>query len=377
MESGRSPELVPKFQHNMGKNLSDMPASGHSPTTDSSPYDAILIVGFGGPERHEDVLPFLENVTRGRNVPEARLLEVARHYDHFGGASPINAQVRALIAALVPELKRRGITLPIFWGNRNWHPMLAAALAEMTANGMQKALAVVLAAYSSYSSCRQYLEDISRARMAAGPGAPSVDKVRVFYNHPEFIAANADHVREAMDRFAADRRDVLHVAFTAHSIPLAMARGCAYEHQLSEACELVAGAAGLSRERWALVYQSRSGRPDDPWLAPDILDHLRDLKRHGVEGVVIHPIGFLSDHLEVLYDLDHEASLLCDSQRLIMVRSRTVGTHPRFVGMLGELIAERLDKHGEPKRRWAGNDGPSHDACPAICCPLPARPTAP
>jgi len=348
-----------------------------APAGDATPYDAILIVGFGGPERREDVLPFLENVTRGRNIPQARLLEVAGHYDHFGGVSPINAQVRALIAALLPELERRGICLPIFWGNRNWHPMLAATLSEMTGKGVKKALAVVLAAYSSYSSCRQYLEDIARAQAAAGPRAPQVDKVRVFYNHPEFIAANAANVREALERFSAERRDTVRLAFTAHSIPLAMARSCDYEHQLREACRLVAAEAGISPERWELVYQSRSGRPDDPWLAPDILDHLKDLKRRGVDGVLIHPIGFLSDHIEVLYDLDHEARLLCDAQGLNMVRGRTVGIHPRFVGLLGELIAERIGAGREPRGRAIGQDGPSHDVCPDTCCLPPARPSAP
>jgi ferrochelatase len=336
-----------------------------------TPYDAILVVGFGGPERREDVLPFLENVTRGRNIPRDRLLEAARHYDHFGGLSPINAQVRALINALIPELERRGILLPVFWGNRNWHPMLPAALTEMAAQGIKKALAVVLAAYSSYSSCRQYLEDIARAQRAAGSAAPQIDKVRVFYNHPAFIAANADHVRQAMGQFPSGRRDSVHVAFTAHSIPLEMARTCDYEHQLRQACRLVADEVAIPLKRWELVYQSRSGRPDDPWLVPDILDHLKGLKRRGFDTVLIHPIGFLSDHLEVLYDLDHEARLLCEAQGMTMGRSRTVSTHPCFVEMLGELIAERISVQGEQLRRAVGSDGPSHDVCPLTCCPAP------
>jgi ferrochelatase len=347
--------------------------SGSAEPGNASAYEAILVVGFGGPERREDVLPFLENVTRGRNVPRTRLLEVAGHYDHFGGASPLNGQVRALIAHLRPELARREISLPIFWGNRNWHPMLADALSDMTASGIKKALAVVLAAYSSYSSCRQYLEDIARARVAAGPGAPLVEKLRVFYNHPDFIAANADHVRDAINQLDVGRRDRVHVAFTAHSIPLAMAQSSAYEHQLRETCDLVARAAGISDERWALVYQSRSGRPEDPWLAPDVLDQLKELNGRGVESVLIHPVGFLSDHLEVLYDLDHEARLLCDAQGIKMVRSQTVGTHPRFVAMLGELIAERISSPGVHPRRAIGQDGPSHDACPDTCCPPPAN----
>jgi len=357
----------------MGTNLSGLPVSHPGPAGDATPYDAILIVGFGGPEGREDVLPFLENVTRGRNIPQARLREVAEHYDHFGGVSPINGQVRALVASLRPELERHGISLPVFWGNRNWHPMLADTLAEMTGNGIKKALAVVLAAYSSYSSCRQYREDIARARAAAGPDAPQVDKIRVFYNHPEFIAANAALVRAALERFPAGRRDAVRVAFTAHSIPLAMARSCDYEHQLRETCRLVAGEAGINGAHWVLVYQSRSGRPDDPWLEPDILDHLKDLKSRGVEDVLIHPIGFLSDHVEVLYDLDHEARLLCDAFGLNMVRSQTVGIHPRFVSLLRELIAERLGAPREFSGRAVGQDGPSHDVCPDTCCLPPPR----
>jgi ferrochelatase len=350
----------------------DNPMSRPEPIGDATPYDAILIVGFGGPEGREDVLPFLENVTRGRNVPRERLLEVAGHYDHFDGKSPINAQVRGLIAALQPELERNGISLPIFWGNRNWHPMLAGTLARMSADGVKRALAVVLSAFSSYSSCRQYREDIARAATAAGTGAPRIDKMRVFYNHPEFILANAGRIRDALEPFPAGRRGTLHLAFTAHSIPLAMARNCEYERQLREACRLVAAAAGIDQERWELVYQSRSGRPEDPWLGPDILDHLADLKQRGSRGVLIHPIGFLSDHVEVLYDLDLEARLRCESLGLEMLRSQTVGTHPRFVSLLGELIGERVGAHSQPRGRAAGQYGPSHDVCPETCCLPPA-----
>jgi ferrochelatase len=343
-------------------------ASVQSEKVARAPYDAILIVGFGGPERLEDVLPFLENVTRGRNVPRERLLEVAGHYDHFGGLSPINSQIRELMAVLRSELDRHAISLPIYWGNRNWHPMLADALAEMAAQGVKRALAVVHAAYSSYSSCRQYREDIARAQAVVGPGAPEVDKVRVFYNHPDFIAANAERVRDALDQVSPDGRQDVHLAFTAHSIPVSMARNCKYEHQLTEACRLIAEDIGVSSERWALVYQSRSGRPGDPWLEPDILDHLKDLGRRRIDRVLIHPIGFLSDHMEVLYDLDEEARLLCEELGLKMIRARTVGTHPRFIGMLRELIAERLGIASESSRRSLGPDGPSHDVCPESCC---------
>jgi protoporphyrin/coproporphyrin ferrochelatase len=340
----------------------------------ASDYDSILIVGFGGPERREDVIPFLENVTRGRNVPRERLLEVAEHYNHFGGVSPINAQVRDLIDALRPELDRQGIDLPIYWGNRNWHPMLTDTLGEMTAAGCRRSLAVVLAAYSSYSSCRQYREDIERARAAVGESAPRVDKVRVFYNHPDFIAVNAERVREALAAIPDERRASAHLAFTAHSIPMSMAGQCDYERQLAETCRLVAEAVAIGPDRWRLVYQSRSGRPQDPWLEPDILDHLRDLKRQDVPAVVIHPIGFLSDHMEILFDLDEEARQLSEELGLEMVRSRTVGVHPRFVSMLRELIEDRIGVIPEPARRAVGPFGPSHDVCPELCCLPPGRP---
>jgi ferrochelatase len=338
-------------------------------------YDAILIVGFGGPERPADVLPFLENVTRGRNVPRERLQEVATHYDHFGGISPLNGQVRALIAALRPELDRHGVALPIFWGNRNWHPMLADTLAAMAAAGIQRALAVVLAAYSSYSSCRQYREDIERARATVGDRAPRVDKVRAFYNHPDFVAANLERVRQGLESIADDRRPATHLVFTAHSIPLAMARNCDYERQLGETARLVAEGAGIAPDRWAMVYQSRSGRPEDPWLEPDILDHIKDLHRRAVGDLLIHPLGFLSDHVEVLYDLDEEARHLCAELGLGMVRSQTVGVHPGFVAMLRELVQERMGDAPESGRRAVGHFGPSHDVCPETCCLPRARPS--
>jgi protoporphyrin/coproporphyrin ferrochelatase len=343
-------------------------ATVETDNSDAIPYGAILIVGFGGPERPEDVMPFLENVTRGRNVPRERLLGVAEHYDHFGGVSPLNSQIRDLIAALRPELDRHGISLPIYWGNRNWHPMLPDALAEMTSHGVKRALAVVHAAYSSYSSCRQYREDIARAQHSAGPGAPRVDKVRVFYNHPDFIEANADRIREGLDRVAIDGRAEVHLAFTAHSIPVSMARNCRYEHQLTESCRWIADRIAIPADRWALVYQSRSGRPGDPWLEPDILDHLKSLRQRNIHSVVIHPIGFLSDHVEVLYDLDEEARHVCEEIGLSMVRTGAVGTHPRFVSLLRELIAERLGRVPASSRRAVGDDGPSHDVCPEMCC---------
>jgi ferrochelatase len=332
-------------------------------------YDAILIVGFGGPEKRDDVLPFLENVLRGRNVPRARLLEVAGHYDRFGGVSPINGQVRDLIGALRTELDGHGFDLPIFWGNRNWHPLLADTLGAMRDAGIQRALALVLAAYSSYSSCRQYLEDIARAQTVVGAGVPAVDKIRVFYNHPEFIAANAERVAAAREQIAAARRGAARLAFTAHSIPAAMARNCRYEEQLGETCRLIAETVHVAPDRWSLVYQSRSGRPGDPWLEPDIGDHLDALHAAQARDVVVHPVGFLSDHLEVIYDLDEEARRHAGTLGLNMVRAATVGTHPRFVAMLRSLIEERL----EPARghRAVGAFSPWPDVCPADCCPPP------
>lgn len=336
------------------------------------PYDAILIVAFGGPERREDVIPFLENVLRGRNVPRGRMLEVAEHYYHFDGISPINAQVRELIGALRAELDRAGSDLPIYWGNRNWHPLLPDTVRRMAGDGVRSALAVVLSSYSSYSGCRQYRENIEDARRAAGGAVPRIDKVRVWYNHPDFIAANVDRLREAFARLPSEKRDAAHVAFTAHSVPCPMAETSDYVKQLTETCQLVAEGAGVPPERWRLVYQSRSGRPEDPWLEPDVNDHLAELRQGGAGAVVVMPVGFLSDHMEVLYDLDEEARSTAGRLGLTMVRARTVGTHPQFVSMLRELIVERMTD--DPDRRATGRFGPNHDVCPAGCCPAPTRP---
>ena len=334
-------------------------------------YDAILFVSFGGPERREDVIPFLENVLRGRNVPRERMLAVAEHYYHFDGVSPINQQNQELIEAIQLRLPEFGLHLPVYWGNRNWHPLLPDTLHTMVEDGIQRALAFVTAAHSSYSGCRQYRQNIEDARVSAGPAAPQVDKIPVFYNHPDFIAAVADRLREAIEKFPAPLQPTPHVLFTAHSIPLSMAKTCEYEQQLRESCRLVAEAVGLSEERWKLVYQSRSGRPEDPWLEPDILDQLHECKQQQVPGVVIVPIGFLSDHLEVKYDLDVEARQLCDELQLPMQRAGTVGTHPRFVGMICQLIAERVT--GQAARTTASQFNPAGDLCALDCCPAPPR----
>lgn len=325
-------------------------------------------MSFGGPEGPDDVLPFLENVTVGRNVPRERLLEVAHHYERFGGVSPINAQNRALIAALETELAAHEIRLPVYFGNRNWHPFLADTLRTMRADGVRRALMFVTSAYSSYSGCRQYREDVERAQAAVGEGAPAIDKLRVFYNHPGFVAPNAANLRRALESIPAPRRAAARVFFTAHSVPLAMARGSAYVAQLREAARLVADAAGAPD--WSLAYQSRSGPPQVPWLEPDILDELDRAAAEGARDAVILPLGFISDHMEVLFDLDVEAAERAAGLGLGLVRVPTVGTDPAFVAMIRELIAERLDP-GLP-RRALGELGPSHDVCAATCC-MPQR----
>jgi ferrochelatase len=332
-------------------------------------YDAILVVSFGGPEQPEDVLPFLENVTRGRNIPRERLLEVAEHYHHFGGKSPINDQCRALVAALRTELDAHGIRLPIYWGNRNWHPFLADTVRQMRNDGITHALAFVTAAYSSYSGCRQYRENIAAAQAEVGAGAPKVDKLRVFFNHPHFIEAWTDRILDALAKFSPEERKALRFVATAHSIPCSMAETSDYVKQLEETARLVAASIGL--REWDLVYQSRSGPPSQPWLEPDILDHLRALHSSGVQNVLVAPLGFISDHLEVLYDLDTEAHSLAHELGMKMVRAETVGTHPSFITMIRYLITERMNP-AEP-RLSIGAFGPNHDVCPADCCPAPQR----
>lgn len=334
-------------------------------------YDAFLMVSFGGPESNDEVLPFLENVLRGKNVPRERMLAVAEHYYHFGGKSPINGQNRQLIAALQIELDQHGMRLPIYWGNRNWHPLLADTLEQMKQDGVGRALAFVTSAFSSYSGCRQYRENIAQAQAQAGSGAPMVDKLRVFYNHPGFIAAMADRVRAALEELPEDVRGCSLVIYTAHSIPLSMAQSCNYGKQLEEACRLVSETLGRTGDR--LVFQSRSGPVSQPWLEPDVLDSLREVKRSNLAaGVVLAPIGFISDHMEVLYDLDTEAKQLCGDLQLPMIRAGTVGTHPDFVRMIRELIVERMSATAE--RVALGALGASHDICPMDCCPAPQRP---
>lgn len=336
-------------------------------------YDAILVVSFGGPEGHDEVIPFLENVLRGRNVPRERMLAVAEHYYQFDGKSPINQQTRELIAALKEELAQHGPKLPLYWGNRNWHPMLADTLHQMKNDGIQQALAFVTSAYSSYSGCRQYRENIARAQAEVGEGAPRVDKLRVFFNHPGFLAATEDRLKEALAQIPANARQNTQIAFVAHSIPMSMADTSDYVMQLEEVRRLTSQAIGIQNS--ALVYQSRSGAPGQPWLEPDILDHLRKVKEKDLaSAVVIAPISFISDHMEVLYDLDIEARQLCDSLSLPMARAKTVGVHPRFIAMIRELILERT---AGAERRALGSLGPRQDVCAEDCCPAPQRPVRP
>jgi protoporphyrin/coproporphyrin ferrochelatase len=330
-------------------------------------YDALLIVSFGGPESREDVLPFLENVLRGRNVPRERMLEVAEHYYHFGGVSPINEQNRRLIAALERELAEHGPQLHIYWGNRNWHPLLPHTLRRMAADGVKRALAFFTTAYSSYSSCRQYRENISLAQQIVGPSAPRTDKLRAYFNHPGFIEPMVESLRRCLDNIPAERGAAATVLFSAHSIPTAMAATSRYEAQLREASRLVAEGAGLASAQWELVYQSRSGPPQQPWLEPDVNDRIKELHAAGgLADLIIVPIGFISDHLEVIYDLDTEAKQLCDEIGVSMQRAATVGDHPRFIRMIRELIVERMTEAAE--RPALGALGPSHDVCPADCC---------
>lgn len=338
----------------------------------NQPYDALLIVSFGGPEGMDEVMPFLENVLRGKNVPQERMRSVAHHYELFGGVSPINAQNRTLIAALENELATSGLRLPIYWGNRNWHPLLADTLSRMRDDGIKNALAFFTSAYSSYSGCRQYREDIGRAQALVGAGAPQVEKLRAFYNHPGFIEPNVLNVKAALQRIPEERRARTQIAFTAHSIPLSMAANCDYETQLQETCRLVAEGVGLTN--WRLVFQSRSGPPTQAWLEPDICDYLTQLKEAGTTDVIIAPVGFISDHMEVLYDLDTEARALCEKINLNMVRASTVGAHPAFVHMIHELIKERMNP--ETPRLYLGTRGASQDICPADCCLMNARPAS-
>lgn len=333
-------------------------------------YDAVLLVSFGGPEGPDDVVPFLENVTAGRGIPRERLAVVGAHYAHFDGISPINEQNRRIRAALAARLADTGTPMPVYWGNRNWDPYLVEAIGEMRDDGVRRALAVVTSAYSSYSGCRQYRENIEAARLEVGPSAPQIDKIRVFHDHPGFVEPFRDGVAAALDELG--ERPAL--VFTAHSIPQSMAETSDYEAQLRVTAALVAQAA--PELSWELVWQSRSGPPQVPWLEPDINDHLRALAADGATDAVVVPIGFVSDHIEVAWDLDHEARMTATELGLGFRLVEAPGTEPddRFVDMLVSLVRERT--HGETAV-VLGTTGPRPMPCATDCCPAPTRPRPP
>jgi len=305
-------------------------------------------------------------------VPRERMLEVAEHYQHFGGVSPINQQNRDLIAAIEAQLAEHGPQLPVYWGNRNWDPLLPDVMRQMARDGVKRALAFFTSAFSSYSGCRQYRENIAAARAEVGATAPQIDKLRMFFNHPGFIEVNAEHAGKCLANVPQERRRQTLLLLTAHSIPLSMAENCRYEQQLREASQLVA--QQLGHTYWHLVYQSRSGPPQQPWLEPDICDFLRSEHATGeLQDVVVLPIGFLSDHMEVLFDLDTEARELCEQLGIGFQRAATAGTHPRFVRMIRELVVERMTSAAD--RPALGTLAASHDVCPADCCTYtPRRP---
>ncbi|MFF0742292.1 ferrochelatase [Streptomyces sp. NPDC004111] len=369
------------------------PAAGTSrdaaATPDAAPYDALLLLSFGGPEGPDDVLPFLQNVTRGRGIPEARLKEVGQHYFLFDGISPINEQNRRLLDALRKDFAEHGLEgLPVYWGNRNWAPYLTDALREITRDGHRRVAVLATSAYASYSGCRQYRENLAEslaALEAEGLRPPRVDKLRHYFNHPGFVRPMAEGVLRSLAELPEEVRAGAHLAFTTHSIPTAAAdtsgpaeghgAGGAYVAQHLDVAALIAEevreATGVADRPWELVYQSRSGAPHIPWLEPDICDHLEALHDAGAPAVVMVPIGFVSDHMEVLYDLDTEATAKAAELGLPVARSATVGADARFAAAVRELVLERAaHERGLAVRPCAlGLLGPSHDVCPVGCCP--------
>ncbi|MFF2606527.1 ferrochelatase [Arthrobacter koreensis] len=350
-------------------------------------YDAILLASFGGPEGQEDVIPFLRNVTRGRGIPDERLEEVATHYRANGGISPINEQNRALKAALEGELDRRGIQLPVLWGNRNWAPYIKDVLQEAHDAGYRRLLMVTTSVYSCYSSCRQYREDLGINLVETGLDKTlRVDKVRQYFDHPGFVEPFVEGVRDSLakvrEQLAAAGKDdgKIEILFSTHSIPTADAEaagprdvefeeGSAYVAQHLANCRAIMDripeAAGLD---WQLVYQSRSGSPHTPWLEPDINDAIAELPAKGVEGVVIVPLGFVSDHMEVIWDLDTEAMETCSELGLAAHRAPTPGIHEKFVAGIVDLICERTVENNIADRPALTNLGPWYDVCRPGCC---------
>ena len=351
---------------------------------DVAPYDALMVVSFGGPEKPEDVVPFLENVTRGRGIPRERLVEVGQHYSLFGGRSPLNDLNRALIAAIEAELSSTGIDLPVYWGNRNWDPFLTDTVQRMKDDGVTRAACLVTSAYSSWSSCRQYRENLYDA-VTAVDGAPTLDKLRHYFNHPGFVEPVVDAVLAALAELDDAVRAGAHLVFVTHSIPVAMAETSgppgselrpAYVTQHLDGVAAVTARileeTGVEHPR-ELVYCSRSGPPQVPWLEPDVSDHLEALAADGVPAVVLVPIGFVSDHMEVVYDLDTEALATAERLGLPARRAATAGTDARFVAMIRDLLLERaaVERGEEVVRASVGALGPMWDRCPLGCCPNP------
>ncbi|MDF2573547.1 MAG: ferrochelatase [Agromyces sp.] len=361
--------------------------AGPEHVTEPTAYDAILLAGFGGPEGQDDVIPFLRNVTRGRGIPDERLEEVAHHYRHFGGVSPINEQNRRLTAALEAELASRGVDLPVIWGNRNWDPYLNDAVAEAKARGYRRLIAIATSAYSSYSSCRQYREDFADALadtgLGEGPDAIQIDKVRQFFDHPGFVTPFVEGVRDGIAQLEAsggfDRATEIEVLFATHSIPTTDAaksgpaergfgEGGAYAAQHRAVAEVVMREAGIPDVPWQLVYQSRSGPPTQPWLEPDVNDAIAGLPAAGRKAVVIVPLGFVSDHMEVMWDLDEEAMESAEEHGLAAVRVPTPGTHPAYVAGLVDLVLERVNGTPVAERPHVTELGPWYDVCRPGCC---------
>jgi ferrochelatase len=349
----------------------------------ADPYDALLLVSFGGPERAEDVVPFLRNVTAGRGIPDERLVEVGAHYALFGGRSPINDQNRDLLTAIRQDLAGNGLDLPVYWGNRNWDPYLTDTLEQMKADGITRAACIVTSAYSSYSGCRQYRENLADA-VAAVPGAPRLDRLRAYFNHPGFVEPNVDATLAALALLPEDARREAHLVFVTHSIPDAMNEGSgpiggAYVHQhrtvMDEIGDRVRDETG-HRYPATLVYCSRSGPPSMPWLEPDVNDFLATLHADGVPAAVLVPIGFVSDHMEVIYDLDTEALATARDLGMACERAATAGVDPRFVTMVRELLLERAAvERGEDVERVAVGPVPAAwDVCAAGCCANPRGP---
>ncbi|MFJ3394328.1 ferrochelatase [Leifsonia aquatica] len=360
-------------------------ADGPEHVTEPVAYDAILLAGFGGPEGQDDVIPFLRNVTRGRGIPEERLEEVAHHYRHFGGVSPINDQNRELKAALEAELASRGIDLPVLWGNRNWDPYIEDALEEAQEQGFTKLIAIATSAYSSYSSCRQYREDFARVLEETGlEGTIQIDKVRQFFDHPGFVEPFIEGVKNAVTELqekipGIDPATEIRILYSTHSIPSTDAaksgpaergfgEGGAYAAQHLAVAEVVSQAATGGVIGWDLVYQSRSGPPSMPWLEPDINDRIAELPATGVKAVIIVPLGFVSDHMEVLWDLDNEAMESSEENGLVAVRVPTPGTHAKYVKGLVDLVLERRDGVPVDQRPALTDLGPWYDVCRPGCC---------